>query len=187
MANPVFRTAYEIVGDGVKVLEEFRAQTKAARDAHWETVRKYGADGYRPSHSGGIRSLLFAGKEAPEGWRQIGREQDRVECVPHKGRAIGKAALSELAEAPKSPQVEKLASLLGYQPASAPMDGYKIYWPTLYDFGPTGGPAFLHIPRQAGDGFEPNPDLLREHPESTLMLAMESHNAKVRAMQAEAA
>lgn len=67
------------------------------------------------------------------------------------------------------------------------MDGYKIYWATAYDFGPTGGPVFLHIPRQAGDGWEHESALLTERPESALMLAMEAHNEAVRAAKNAAA
>ena len=187
MSNPVFRTAYEIVGTGLAELAAHRAALNASREAAWAVVQKYGAEGYRPGHACGLRSLMFAAEMAPDGFKSIGREGKRLECTPHKGRALGKAALADFATVPRAPTGETLASKLGYNPSSAPMDGYKIYWPTLYDFGPSGGSAFLHIPRQAGDGFEPDPEVLASVPESTLMLAMEAHNAFVRSRAAPVA
>jgi hypothetical protein len=187
MANPVFRISYEVVGEGLAKAAAHREAVKTARNAGWELAQRFGAVGFRPSHGGGVLSLFFDGKEPPEGFKYRGREAGKVECTPHKGTKRGKEALAAINAVPRAPSDSDLAAALGYRPASAPMDGFKIYWPTAYDFTPSGGTVFLSIPRQADDGWEPDASVLVERPESTFMLAMETHNAAVRAERAKEA
>lgn len=188
----VYRVPYRIIGPGVAILEQHRADIKAAHAACFEVAKKYGAVAFRPDGSGNMLSLLFERTSpdmaVPTGFRESGKKPaGHIECAPHKSTKIGREAQADMEAAPRIPSTDSVAAALSYRVASAPMDGYKIYWPALYDFSGTGGPAFLHIPRTTDDGWTPDATMLEEAKESDLWLAMEAHNDKVKAMNAEAA
>lgn len=179
---PVFRVYYEVVGDGIAICEAHYARVAERHSAGFALAERFGATGFRPNRSSrGILHLIFAGREAPEGFRYKQLEPEgRVACAPNKRTSIGKTASAEMAAFENAPDGEALAASLGYAPREAPMDGYKIYWPSAYRFLRPTTRYFLDIPRQAQDGFEPPPSL-REVPASTFMLALEAHNAGARA------
>lgn len=185
VSAPVFRTAYEVAPAGMPVVEAHRADHAAWVAEGLAIARRYGAVTFSAHDHGGIAGLSFEGVEPHAAFKENDRRSGdgKVVHVPNRRTKEGREAVKVLAALRSRPNGERLANSLGYRPKAAPMDGYKIYWATAYDFGPTGGPVFLHIPRQAGDGFEPNPELLIERPESALMLAMEAHNAAVLAAQ----
>lgn len=189
MSKPVWRTAYEVTAAAMPIVEAHRADHAGWVEEGLEIARQYGAVTFAAHDHGGIDGLSFEGVQPHPAFKERERRSGdgKVIHVPNRRMKEGREAVRVLASLRRRPSGETLANALGYRPSSAPMDGYKIYWATAYDFGPTGGPVFLHIPRQAGDGFEPDPALLTERPESALMLAMEAHNEAVRAAKADLA
>lgn len=171
----VWKEAYEVVGAGIAVAEDFFAEQERQAKALWTIVEELGADGYRPSYTGGIRSLYF--KELPEGYRKVGRDNGLVECMPHKGRALGKEVAQRLKDAPSVPRSEVLADKFGWGGRS-PMDGYMIYGPTATKLSLPAVRYLLRFPRQLNDGYAP-PDTLKLIPMSEYIRAFEDHNAEV--------
>lgn len=186
MGEPVFRTYYEVGGDGLPICEAHYARVAERHQAGFALAKKHGAVGYRPNHLQGMMHLIFEGAVAPAGFKYKQREpKGQIACVPDKRTEIGKTALADMAAFQNAPTEEGLAASLGYRPATAVMDGYKIYWASAFRFLRPTTRHFIGIPRQAGDGFEP-PEWLTEVPASTFMLAMEAHNAAARTEAAAA-
>lgn len=178
--SAVYRVNYEVTGDGLAIAAQHYALVEARSAAGFAVAHKYGAVGFRPNHRSGIRQLLFAGKpkQPPPGFKYEAQEPSgNIACKPDKRTEIGKAALADMAAFEGMPAGEDLASALGYRVATAPMDGYKIYWPAAYRCRFPAERVFLDIPRQADDGWTP-PAHLVEVPASTFMLAIEAHNAE---------
>jgi len=188
MSGPVFRTYYEVAAEALPICAAHYAAELERNDAGMKLAEAFGAMGFRRNNGKtGIRHLIFRSGDAPAGWKYSQREVGGlVACVPDKRTATGKLAVTALAAFENAPTAEDLASELGYRVASAPMDGFKIYWPTAYRFLFPVERHFLDIPRQADDGWEP-PAHLIEVPASTFMLAMEGHNAEARAQREVAA
>lgn len=182
MAKEVFKEAYEIVGGGLLVAEEFFFECEAAEAAQWELVEAFGAKGYRPAHGGTMRSLFF--EAVPEGFRRIGREGDLVECVPHKGKSGGKEIAARLASAPRITPSGKLADKFGWQ-GRMPIDGSRIFFATSSKVELPMVRYFVRLPRQIDDGFIA-PDTLRLISTAEYLRAFEDHNAALKS-QAEAA
>lgn len=186
MGDAVHRIYYEVIGEGLVIATAHYALVEDRRKAGMAIAERYGASGFRPNHGKGIRHLVFKGgsSDVPEGFKYEAIEPGRQIAVsPHKRTVIGKQAAADLATFEGIPDGGKLASDLGYSVASAPMDGWKIYFPTAYRFQFPAERVFLSIPRQASDGWEP-PAHLHEVPASTFMLAMEAHNAEARRLEA---
>jgi hypothetical protein len=185
MTSPVHRIHYEVAAEAMTIVADHYARVEERRRQGMAIAEQYGADGFRPNSSTGIRHLIFKARstEVPPGFKYAASEAGgRIACTPHKGTAIGKQAVAALATLEHVPTSEDLAAALGYSVSAAPMDGYKIYWPSAYRFLFPTERVFLSIPRQAGDGWEPPAHLL-EVPTSTFMLAMEAHNAEARRQQ----
>lgn len=184
----VYVTTYEIIGDGLTKAREFYGKVEAARSAQWKHLEELGAEGFRPNHNGGVRSIFF--KELPTGWRSIGRDGDNTEAVPRRGTKAGKAAQDALDALPRAPAPGELAGALGYSPSEMAMDRERgtIYFPTELSVAYPATRFFVRLPRFDKDGFTPNDAELRAIPESELMKAVEDHNAEARRQrEAEAA
>lgn len=172
----VYVTAYEVIGDGLPISDEHHTLVDAAEAAHWSFVESVGGVGLRPARNGGLRSVFF--QELPAGWRKIGSEGSKIECVPHKGSSIGKRLAKSIAELPKAPDAQQLSAKLGYQPSEMAIDGNRIFFPWALQVMFPAKRMFLRLPRFITDGFEPNPSMLRALPESEFMKAVEEHNAE---------
>jgi len=179
----VFKTPYEIVGEGIPIAEAFYAERDAAASEVWKLVEALGADGYRPGWGGTIRSLLF--KELPANYRQIGRDKDRVECVPHKGTKAGKNLAKVISGAVRIPDEQKLADAFGWEGRS-PCDGTRIYWATVTRMELPSVRYLMRLPRTTDDGFVP-PATLIEIKQSEYAKAFEDHNEAARASNKETA
>lgn len=173
-------TTYEVVGDGIALADEHYAQLRAARAAHWAVATKFGAHGYRPSSGGGgIYTLFFKGSEPPAGFRLVGRVGESVECAPRKGSKVGNDALAAFsAPGLRSPSDCALAAMFGFH--EMPTDGRSLFFATSTRVLAPSPRTFLRLPRTATDGW-PGHEHLMEVPESTFMLALETHNAAARA------
>jgi hypothetical protein len=181
MVEAVYRTYYEVLPEGMPIVAAHYALVEERRVAGMKIAERYGAVGFRPSSVSGIRHLIFSGGsgDAPEGFKYEAVEAGRkIACSPHRGSALGKQIAADLKTFEGMPDDGRLASDLGYSVASAPMDGFKIYFATAARVTFPTERAFLNIPRQMGDGWEP-PAHLREVPASVFMLAIETHNAEV--------
>lgn len=175
----VFKVPYEIVGAGIPIAEKFYAEIDAAMKDRWEFITSLGADGYRPGWQGTIRSLLF--KEVPDGWRKIGTDQGRAECIPHKGSKAGKEIARRIADAPRVTPENDLAYLFGWEGRS-PFDGRLLYHAAVTKMEFPRVRYLMRIPREANDGFVP-PDTLVEIKQSEYAKAFEDHNEAVRLMK----
>ncbi len=176
----IFTTTYEVIGEGVAIANGYYAEIEAARKEHWAFVESVGGDGFRPAHDGGLRAVFFA--ELPKGWRKVGREGKHIEAVPYKTSAAGKELVQRIRSLALAPRPHQLASSLGYSPSEMALDPDRgtIYFPTEIRVSHPEERTFLRLPRFATDGFEPDPAILRELPESALMLAIETHNAEAK-------
>lgn len=177
----VYVTTYEVIGAGLPLAAEFYAEVEAARKEHWEFAERVGGVGFRPAHWGSIASVLF--DTLPDGWRQIGRDRDRIEAVPRKTSKAGKALAEAMRALPVTPKGGSLAGKLGYNPREMACDGNKIYFATELQVAHPTERTFVRIPRFANDGFEPDPATLRALPESEFMKAVEDHNAEAKRLR----
>jgi hypothetical protein len=178
----VFKTPYEIVGEGIATAKAFYAERDAAEIEQWKIVKQFGAKGLRPGWRGSVRSLFF--KEVPSGFRQIGKDASGLlECVPHKGSKIGKDAAKALATAVQVPEENALADLFGWA-GRRPVDGVRglIFNATATRVTLPSVRYLLMLPREEGDGFNP-PASLIELKQSEYAKAFEDHNAAVRARE----
>lgn len=182
-AEVVFKTPYEVVGDGVPVAEAFYAECDAARDAHWKIIKSFGAKGYRPSHNGGIRSLFFL--ELPEGFRQIGRDGKNIEALPRRSTKVGKVAQATLRAAPAAPLNKDLAERLGWDVGMV-ISGSTLYYAAATRLDFPAARYLLMIPRHEADDWTP-PPTLKELTQSEYRLAFHEHNAEVERRRGEAA
>jgi len=177
MGKGIYVTSYEVIDDGVAVAAKHYAEIDAARRSYWEFAKSKGAKGFRPTDTG-VRSLLVAPSEVPVGWRSVGSDRGLTEIVPRRTTRVGKEALEEIRALPRSPTDSDLADLFGWNPPELPLDGYRIYFPTSVRISLPADRYFLRLPRFANDGWPGDPRL-KEIPESTLMLAIEGHNARL--------
>lgn len=171
----VWKEAYEVVGAGIPLAEAFYAEHKEQSRLLWAAVEAFGASGYRPSHDGGIRNLLF--KEVPSNFRVVGKNEKYFECVPHKGRAGGKELAERIAELPRVTPEHRLSDLFGWGGRS-PLDGYNIYYAAASKLELPSVRYLLRLPRQLDDGWAA-PDTLKLIPMSEYIRAFEVHNAEV--------
>lgn len=176
----VYVTTYEIIG-AHELADDYYARIDAAREAQWAFVIEIGGVGFRPGHNGGVQSLFFG--TLPTGWREVGRDRERIEARPRKGSKIGKELAARIAALPCAPQSHELASAYGYNPKEWAIDGGRIYFPTDLRTEFPERRTFLRLPRFANDGFEPDEALLRALPESQFMLAVELHNAEAKRLR----
>lgn len=173
-AKTVFVTPFEVVGDGVAIAEAFYSERYAVRKAQFEIVDQFGAEGYRPSHDGGIRSLFF--KELPEGWREVGSHMGNIEALPRKTTKVGKAAQKRLDEAPRMQIEEKLAALLGWDIGMV-CTGRSLYHATATKLAFPRVRYLVSIPCHDADEWTP-PASLKELTQSEYRLAFHEHNAE---------
>ncbi|MFY0735660.1 hypothetical protein [Aurantimonas sp. NFXS3] len=174
-AASVFKTPYEVVGEGFQIAKAFYAECDRVREVQWAIAKSFGAKGYRPSHNGGMRSLFF--KELPEGFREIGRDGDNIEAVPRKTTKVGKAAQAKLDAAPRSPQNDELARRLGWDVGMV-ISGSTIYHATASRIGLPTLRYLIMVPRHEDDEWTP-PASLKELTQSEYRLAFHEHNAEV--------
>ncbi|MGE0602193.1 MAG: hypothetical protein AB7O46_00220 [Xanthobacteraceae bacterium] len=177
----VWKEAYEIVGDGTKIAEDFYARISAAQDEQWKFVKAHGGQGFRPGHGGDIRSVLF--KKRPPNWRSIGKDQGMEECVPHKGSNAGKQLAKSMSAVVRAPVERDLLYAFGWN--GSPIYGGKIYFGAVSKITLPRIRYLVRLPRQIDDGFVVPPELslitMGEY-----VQAFEDHNAAVRSRKAGA-
>jgi|GEM_PF-2220643 len=178
--SKVFVTTYEVIG-ALELAHAHYAAVDAAKASQWAYVEELGGSGFRPSHSGGMRSIFF--ESVPAGWRKIGSDNGKIEALPLKSTKIGKAAAAKIASLNSAPLPHDLASSYGYNPPHFAIDGGKIYFASELRVTFPADRIFLRLPRFAEDGFEPNEAHLRALPESEFMAAIEAHNAEAKRLQ----
>lgn len=178
MSRKVFVTTYEVIGTGIPIYQEFEAKRKATNEAGHDLADEFGAQGFRPFASCGRPRTMIFKDNLPKGWRKIGMVDGMVEAVPNKGTKAGKEAQQRMSAIEAAPEAMHLAGQLGYNPREMAMDGFSIYFPTALAVAHPEPRFFVRIPRTAGDGFEPDPAILRALPESEFMKAIEDHNAE---------
>ena len=188
--SKVYVTTYEIVGAGLALATDHYRRCDEARAAQWAFVEEVGGCGMRPDHFGGLMSVLF--DELPKCWRKRGFNQGKVEGIPNSQSNYGKALVKHMKALPCAPRPCALGSALGHNPMEMAMDaatGRVFFTTDLRVFYPKER-FFIRIPRYEGDGYVPDEAMLKAIPESTLMLAVETHNAeaaRLRALEGEAA
>jgi hypothetical protein len=187
MSDAVFKEYYEVTGKSKKAAQAFAAERAAALEAQWAIVKSFGADGFRPGHGGGIKSLMFepdTGKKIPEGLRRIGRaEQGRIEFEPVRNTKAGKAVVAKLAEAPVVKDWGKFADTFGWKgrmpmgPSAGSRTGMAIYSCQGIRVVLPRERIIVIYPRQLKDGWKPEayPDL-KPIRESDMLRAIEKHN-----------
>ena len=173
----VFVTTYEVIGKFEATDDHYDA-IKHARLLQCDFITDVGGVGFRPSHDGGLRSVMF--ETLPPGWRQIGMDKGKIEALPLKSTKIGKEMVAQIDALPKAPRATDLAARFGYNPKEFAIDGGTIYFPTELKITFPTKRIFLRLPRFTGDDFEPNEAHLRAIPESEFMAAIEAHNAEAK-------
>lgn len=164
---------YEIFGEGLAIAEAFFGQIDEAEKAQFAVARELGANGFRPSRNGTIKSLMFS--TLPAGFRRIGSESGRVEAVPLMSTKIGKAAAAKLKEAPVAQSVEKLPELFGFNRGWIIEGDGRVYFATSGRVTLPQPRYFLLIPRKPDDKYVP-PETLREMLYSDYEGAFHEHN-----------
>lgn len=181
----VYVTTYEVIGAGIPLAEDHAAAIDNARAIQWAYSQQIGGAGFRPSHNGGVRTILF--DTLPKGWRKVGLDRGKIEGVPRKDSKAGKEIAASIAALPEAPQPHHLAAALGYNPSEMALDSERgtIYFPTTVDVSFPTKRYFVRLPRFDRDGFDPDANILRAIPESELMKALEDHNAEARRRREE--
>lgn len=189
----VFKEHYEITGkDALAKARAFIARRQAAHDAHWKLVKELKAEGYRPGHSGDIRSIMFHKDKIPHLFRRIGWDQGHAECVPLLKSKAGKELAARIKAVPKIESWRVFVDEFGWNGRS-PMGessggrlGMCIYYGTGVRVSKPKERYFLQLPRTLKDGWK-MPKGLKLVRESTMLMALEDHNAAVNKVKARAA
>lgn len=170
----VFKEAYEVTGETllIKCRDHFNAKDRVT-DAQWRFVKTLGGRGFRPSHNGGISSVLFA-KKLPEGWRQIGTDNGMIEARPHKGTKTGREAMDKIQACARVPDDAPLLKVLGWT-GNSPMYGGRIYYASITKLTMPKERFLVRVPRQLYDGFKPHA-LLLQIPMLDYLKAFDDHN-----------
>lgn len=178
----IFMTTYELIGEAIPIAKAHFAAVEDSKALSFRIAEDFGADGFRPSRYGGRPTSLFFKGEIPTGWRRVGRQGELIEARPNKATKAGRAAEKALSEHPGGPECSDLAHSLGYNPNEIAMDTSRgvIYFPSSLHVSFPSSRYFIRIPRFDGDAFEPDETRLAAVPESTLMKALEDHNAEAR-------
>jgi hypothetical protein len=167
---------YQLTEAGVALAAPFYKRSLAAQQAQMTFAKSVGGEGFRPeSHSGSIATVIFKGA-IPKGWRKIREKDGTIEAAPARGTHAGKAIVKQIEQLPLSPQTHELAALFGYAPNSFVIDGTSIYFPTDIRCLLPVERIFLLLPRQQGDGFLADPEMLELIPNWQLEKAVHDHN-----------
>lgn len=182
----VYKEVYEVVGaKTLAAARAFKAARIAAFDAQWKIARALGADGFRPGHGGGIKTLLFkadTGIPLPPGFKRIGSDRWRVECATVRNTKAGKEAGAKLAAAPKRENWSAFANTFdwkGRSPMSTASNGRVIiHFASGVEVGFPRERFFVTFPRELKDGWKP-PKGIKLVRESDMLRAIEDHTAEV--------
>jgi hypothetical protein len=176
----IFHEVYEVVGPDKKRAEIFAKNRDTAHFAQWQLVDRYGAAGFRPGPMGTIKSLIFDQKQSTSGFRYVGRDGKRFEYSPHRGNTAGKKLAAELSAAPRVETWGEFANTFNWKGRS-PIDGAagKIYHCTGVHVAKPRSRFFMKYPRELKDKWKA-PSGLRLIRESTMIRAIEDHNATIK-------
>lgn len=200
--STVFKEYYEITSAAAKKLaRDHAAKQQKARDAHWNLIREYKADGYRPTHDGRVKTLLFAPqpdakipRNVPPGMRYVGKDvvegKVRLEYAPSKNTTAGRALAKRFAEVDRIESWSAFADAFGKFGDRSPIGegggrtGFVIYHCHGVHVRKPRERFFLVYPRELKDKWTPpkGVTLVRE---SDMLRAIEDHNAAVKKRKAK--
>lgn len=163
----VTRIPYMIKGPGLDIVKEQQSLRDIARKAFMDYAMSLGGSGYLLWQSGLCAVGFKDGVSIPTGWKEYNGKYSAPYRMysPKTSTLAGKEADKAIKALPRYPRDVDIAMKLGYAPANAITDGGKIYFPGFYNFTDCGyeaGLAILDLPRQEGDGFEPDPAIMEE-------------------------
>ena len=178
--NYTYKEYYKLSGSSFQIAELFNAEREAALKRWHKFVEELGAVSARPDHTGCMRSLLFAGKDVPVNWRQIGQHDGGIECVPHRGSKAGKKITVELK---KLPRVRGYLSAVGriskdISKANQVKSGNRIMWATAQRLSFPEVIYLVSVPRALDDGLKIPKDWI-ELSEREYTLAFHDHNNEI--------
>jgi len=193
----VFKEYYEMTGAAALKLARAHAdKQQKARDAHWKLINELKADGYRPSHEGRIKTLLFAppsganAKSAvPPGMRYVGKDvvdgKIRLEYAPARNTKSGRELAKKFSEVDRIESWSSFADAFGKFEGRSPIGegsgsrtGFLIYHCHGVHVRKPRERFFLVYPRELKDKWKAPPGLKLVR-ESDMLRAIEDHNAVV--------
>jgi hypothetical protein len=191
----VFKEYYEITGAaGIKLARAHAAKQQAACDAHWKLVKEFKADGYRPSHEGRVKTLLFTPqldaklpRVVPPGMRYVGKDvvdgKIRLEYVPSRNTKSGSELAKKFAEVDRIESWSSFADAFGKFEGRSPIGegsgsrtGFVIYHCHGIHVRKPRERFFLVYPRELKDKWRP-PKGVKLVRESDMLRAIEDYNA----------
>jgi len=193
----IFKEHYEITGAAaLKQARAHAAKQQSARDAHWKLIREFKADGYRPTHGGAVKTLMFAPQlniklpqNVPPGMRYVGKDvvegKVRLEYAPSKNTKAGRELAKRFAEVDRIESWSAFADAFGKFDGRSPIGeggsrtGFVIYHCHGVHVRKPRERFFLIYPRELKDKWKAPPGLklIRE---SDMLRAIEDHNAAVK-------
>ena len=178
--NYTYREYYKLSGSSFRIAEDFHADRELALKFWHSFVKKLGAVSARPDGLGSMSSLLFAGKDVPENWRQIRSLDEGIECVPHRGSKAGKELSSRLKAMPKVNGYKAAIELISKDIARANQvkSGNRIMWTTAQRLSFPEIIYLVSVPRALDDGLKIPKDWV-ELSEREYTLAFHDHNNEI--------
>jgi len=184
--NNTFREYYKLSGASFETAEAFHTERSAAVKNWHIFVGGIGALSARPDHSGRMKSLLFAGKKAPDGWRKIGAHEEKIECVPHRGSKAGEKIAEEINSLSKvydyNVAVERIS--LDVAKAEQIKNGNRMMWTATQRLSLPEVVYVVSVPRALNDGLQIPNDWI-EINEREYTLAFHKHNSEADRLNAE--
>lgn len=178
--NYTYTEYYKLSGSSFRIAEDFHADRELTLKCWHSFVEKLGAISARPDSSGSMRSLLFAGKDVPVNWRQTGRHDGGIECVPHRGSKTGKELANKLKTMPKVRDYKAAIELISKDIARASQvkSGNRIMWTTAQRLSFPEITYLVTVPRALDDGLKIPKDWI-ELSEREYTLAFHDHNNEI--------
>lgn len=175
----VYTEYYRLSGDSLLEADAFHEERQAAVEAWMKFIEPLGGTSARPNRDGTLRSVMFPGKEPPDGWRKIGRHEGGIECVPHKGRKAGKEVAALMKDLPKVHEYNELLRRIAPDVAGSTQikGGNRIMFATCQRLSLPDVTFLASVPRAIGDGLEV-PNEWIELKEAEYTLAFHEHNAQ---------
>jgi len=184
--NSTFREYYKLSSSSFETAEAFHAEREEALKSWHIFVDKIGALSARPDRSGYMKSVLFAGENVPDNWRQIGRHEQGVECVPHRGSKAGKEIAEKMKSLPRVLDYKTVIERISVDVAKSSQvrNGNLMMWTTAQRLSLPEVVYVVSVPRALNDGLQ-IPDDWIEINEREYTLAFHKHNSEADRLNSE--